>query len=245
MHCVKKIVTHSHTKSNRWLGLQHDIARYGRSRWAKFLMEENGTVRLGDWPINPVKAAEMIDKLSCKDSKQNPMGEQTKGKGKDKQKEGETTEEKDLALAKAFAANADFAMAKALQAQEDGDEIGKLTLMDGMPQYEAAEAECTELRRRKDEYMYKKWATLDKLMLVTEKGYIGLCPESSRKGDQIWYIEDAAVLFVLRPHNGGGAEGDDETFELMGEAFVHGLMSGELLGDQNRFRGEVEPVALS
>ena len=249
MHYVKKIVTHSHTKSDRWLGLQHDIARYSRSRWAKFLKEENGIVRLGDWPIDPVEAAEIIDKLSCKDNKQNPMGEQTKGKGKDKQKEGETTEEKDLALAKAFAANDDFAMAKALQAQEDGDEIGTLTLMDGMPQYEAAEAECTELRRKKDEYSYKKWATLDKLMLVTEKRYIGLCPESSRKGDQIWYIEDAAVIFVLRPYNGGGAEGDlydvdDETFELMGEAFVHGLMGGELLGDNNRFRGEVKPVAL-
>jgi hypothetical protein len=118
------------------------------------LKEENGIVRLGDWPIDPVEAAEIIDKLSCKDNKQNPMGEQTKGKGKDKQKERETTEEKDLALAKAFAANDDFAMAKALQAQEDGDEIGTLTLMDGMPQYEAAEAECTELRRKKDEYSY-------------------------------------------------------------------------------------------
>ena len=30
----------------------------------------------------------------------------------------------------------------------------------------------------------------------------------------------------------------------MGEAFVHGLMGGELLGDKNKFRGEVEPVAL-
>jgi len=249
MHCVKKIVTHTHTKFDRWLGLQHDIARYSRSEWAQFLTDENGNVRLGDWPIDPVEAAEMIDKLSCKDNKQNPMGEQEKGQGKDKQKEEKTTEEKDLTLAKAFAANDDFAIAKALQAQEDGDEIEMLTLMDGIPQPDIAEAECTELTRKKREYSHQQWATLDRLMLVTEKGYIGLCPESSRKGDQIWYIEDAAVLFVLRPRNEGGAEGDlydadDETFELMGEAFVHGLMGGELLGDKNKFRGEVEPVAL-
>lgn len=128
MHCVKKIVTHTQTKSDRWLGLQHDIAHSGRSTWAEYLTDENGTIGLGDWPIDPVEAAEMIDKLSCKDNQQNPIGEQGEGKGKDKQKEGKTTEETDLTLAKAFAANDDFAIAKALQAQEDGDELNCLPL---------------------------------------------------------------------------------------------------------------------
>ncbi len=243
--CIRKIVTHNHCNSHRWFRLQDDIPRFHRVQWAKLLKEkENGTVRIGDWPKDPVEAANVMGEISSNDNKQKQIEDQEKWKGKNKQ------EDKDLALAEAFAATDDFAIAEALQAQEDGDEIEKFIIMDDMPNPNTAEAEWTELMRQKDEYEHQATATIYKLMFVSKNGrYIGMCPESSREGDQIWYIEDAAVLFVLRPRSEVGVGEDlyevgDETFELVGEAFVHGLMGGELLRDNNKFRCKTKLVAL-
>jgi hypothetical protein len=263
MDCVKKIVTHTQGKSRRWFRLQDDIARYARAQWAKLVGEENGTVRFGDWPDDPAEAAKMMEKLSREDEKQEIEPGQEWSMGTEENRGEESRESKDLALAKALSENDDFAIAKALQDEEgEGEEDeegenGRFVLMDNMPEADVAEAEWAELSRKKDEYSQQTWATINRLMFVSKhQGYIGLCPQSSRAGDQIWYIEDAAVLFVLRPRarddgpaHGGGMRGDvygvgDETFELVGEAFVHGLMGGELLGEENRYRGKVRPVAL-
>jgi hypothetical protein len=264
MDCVKKIVTYTQGKSRKWFCLQDDIARYGRAQWAKFVREENGTVRFGGWPDDPKEAAKMMEELSRGDEKQENEQRQERGMGKEENRGEESRESKDLALAKALSENDDFAIAKALQDEEgEGEEDeegenGRFVLMDNMPEADVAEAEWAELSRKKDEYSQQTWATINRLMFVSKhQGYIGMCPQSSRAGDQIWYIEDAAVLFVLRPRarddgpaHGGGMGGDvygvgDETFELVGEAFVHGLMGGELLGEENRYRGKVRPVALS
>ena len=57
----------------------------------------------------------------------------------------------------------------------------------------------------------------------TSKGYIGLGPIASQKGDIIALLAGAQVPFVLRP-DGSGA------FSLVGEAYVHGIMDGEAAG---------------
>ena len=77
---------------------------------------------------------------------------------------------------------------------------------------------------------------------------LGIGPESMRGGDEVWLLKGGSVLYILRPllteprgtlqvldctganttilniRKGGS------TYELVGEAFIHGLMDGELLG---------------
>ncbi|KAF9888067.1 hypothetical protein FE257_009332 [Aspergillus nanangensis] len=61
-------------------------------------------------------------------------------------------------------------------------------------------------------------------LFVTEKRYMGLGPSSMVEGDQLWVFPGAGAVFVMRP-----ADGANE-FHLVGEAYLHGGMEGELLG---------------
>lgn len=60
----------------------------------------------------------------------------------------------------------------------------------------------------------------------TAKGYIGLGPLRICEGDSIWILPGADVPFVFRPTGHG-------SFTVIGEAYVHGVMSGELCKKQN------------
>ncbi|KAH7410531.1 heterokaryon incompatibility protein-domain-containing protein [Cadophora sp. MPI-SDFR-AT-0126] len=57
--------------------------------------------------------------------------------------------------------------------------------------------------------------------VITEKGYVGLGPWISKPGDVCCLIPGSRVPFVLR-------EGGDARFRLVGEAYLHGLMRGEV-----------------
>jgi hypothetical protein len=57
---------------------------------------------------------------------------------------------------------------------------------------------------------------------TTEKGYFGLAPVDSRVGDVVCIFMGAQVPFVIR------SCGSD--YQLVGEAYVHGVMKGEVLG---------------
>lgn len=59
--------------------------------------------------------------------------------------------------------------------------------------------------------------------LRSKKGYIGLGPLGVLEGDSIWILPGADVPFVLRPAK-------DSMFIVIGEAYVHGIMDGELVG---------------
>ncbi|KAF6819635.1 heterokaryon incompatibility protein [Colletotrichum musicola] len=52
------------------------------------------------------------------------------------------------------------------------------------------------------------------------RGYLGLGPLATAAGDSVWVIPGADAPFILRPKEGGG-------FLVVGEAYVHGIMSGE------------------
>ena len=56
-------------------------------------------------------------------------------------------------------------------------------------------------------------------MVRTSKGYIGLVPSTTQPGDCVWLLEGGNVPFILRE------EGRD--MRLVGEAYVHGIMTGE------------------
>lgn len=54
----------------------------------------------------------------------------------------------------------------------------------------------------------------------SERGYIGLGPVGTCRGDSIWILPGADVPFVLRPAGDGN-------FSVVGEAYVHKIMDGE------------------
>ena len=61
-----------------------------------------------------------------------------------------------------------------------------------------------------------------KSLCRTSRGYLGLFPYSAEVGDEAWLFKGARVFHLLRS---SGAE----TYELMGESYIHGLMQGEAL----------------
>jgi hypothetical protein len=62
---------------------------------------------------------------------------------------------------------------------------------------------------------------------ITQKGYFALVPRGTRKGDVVVVFEKACVPFVVR--NSLSKEGGARGYELLGEAYVHGIMRGEVM----------------
>ncbi|KAK1010737.1 hypothetical protein B0A54_01176 [Friedmanniomyces endolithicus] len=59
-------------------------------------------------------------------------------------------------------------------------------------------------------------------MFASSTGYLGLVPHGTREGDVVFVVRGADVPYVLRQYEGG--------YELIGEAYVQGIMEGEGLG---------------
>jgi hypothetical protein len=83
-------------------------------------------------------------------------------------------------------------------------------------------------------YSYKAlimraWA--GRRVCITKKGYLGLVPDYSEKGDIIAVVVGAQTPFVLRPAD-QAAEGNK--YRLVGECYIHGIMDGEALADISR-----------
>lgn len=65
----------------------------------------------------------------------------------------------------------------------------------------------------------------------TEKGYLGLVPDSVESGDTVWLLEGACVSHVLRKFKKGSGTDSVERWEVMGEACVHDIMEGQVWND--------------
>lgn len=61
-------------------------------------------------------------------------------------------------------------------------------------------------------------------LCVTSKGYVAMVPASSVVGDSIFALIGGQVLYVLRPESIRRHE-----YRYVGEAYVHGLMDGEVM----------------
>lgn len=59
---------------------------------------------------------------------------------------------------------------------------------------------------------------------LSGRGYVGLVPKHALPGDQLAIVEGASVPYVFRERKGG-----KHGWELIGEAYVDGLMDGEVL----------------
>jgi hypothetical protein len=66
--------------------------------------------------------------------------------------------------------------------------------------------------------------TRGRVLFASGIGYIGLAPHGTREGDLLFVPMGADVPYVLRPLE------DDDGYELLGEAYVQGIMNGEMVG---------------
>ncbi|KAF2826022.1 HET-domain-containing protein [Ophiobolus disseminans] len=62
----------------------------------------------------------------------------------------------------------------------------------------------------------------------TGKGYLALVPDSAEVGDAMWLLKGGSVPFVLRQASAQNDEKTLRTWEVVGEAYVHGAMNGEI-----------------
>lgn len=67
----------------------------------------------------------------------------------------------------------------------------------------------------------------DRVAFSTETGYIGLGHPDTVIGDELHLIQGSDTPFILRKSDG--------RYELVGEAYVHGIMDGELVDDTTEF----------
>jgi len=63
-------------------------------------------------------------------------------------------------------------------------------------------------------------------LFVTRRGYIGLGPWNAQVEDAVCVLKGGKTPFLLRGKEG---EKDEGVYELVGEAYVHGLMGGEFM----------------
>jgi len=66
-------------------------------------------------------------------------------------------------------------------------------------------------------------------MFRTKTNLLGMGPLSTQEGDEVWVLMGAKVPFVLRPVDNGKAP---KRYKLVGEAYVHGYMDGEILSEK-------------
>jgi hypothetical protein len=74
------------------------------------------------------------------------------------------------------------------------------------------------------------WRNLQsrKPVLVSDNGLLGVGPEIATEGDELWVLAGARVPFVLRTGKEKGV------YTLVGEAYVHGIMHGEALREEEK-----------
>jgi hypothetical protein len=61
-------------------------------------------------------------------------------------------------------------------------------------------------------------------LFSTHQGLLGLGPQHLRDGDEVWLMKEADVPIILRRL-------DEEHYEVVSEAYVHGIMHGELVAN--------------
>lgn len=67
-------------------------------------------------------------------------------------------------------------------------------------------------------------ACSNRALFVTAKGYVGLAPWNARKGDVVTILLGGKTPYLLRRQSP-----DASLFTLVGEAYVHGVMEGEVM----------------
>jgi hypothetical protein len=64
-----------------------------------------------------------------------------------------------------------------------------------------------------------------RVFFKTKKGYLGLGPGEVQKGDHVVMLFGGSIPFILSQHQ--------DSYHLVGECYVGGIMNGEVLRDIN------------
>jgi hypothetical protein len=78
---------------------------------------------------------------------------------------------------------------------------------------------------------------LSRRFSITKKGHFGLAPKAAKKGDKVVVLLGADVPFIMRKV--------DETFQVVGEAYIDGIMHGEAVKQVHLGMNEVQDLVLS
>jgi hypothetical protein len=70
-------------------------------------------------------------------------------------------------------------------------------------------------------FMSRVRHTYHRRLFITTQKWFGLGPENLQPNDEVWLLKHAKVPFILRPYG--------DQYQLVGEAYVHGIMFGELV----------------
>ena len=76
--------------------------------------------------------------------------------------------------------------------------------------------------------MQKDRVGLDRKLITTEGGYVGLALETVEQGDAVAVLLGCSMPIVLRKVV--EAEDGDVRWRVIGECYVHGIMRGEAMG---------------
>lgn len=77
--------------------------------------------------------------------------------------------------------------------------------------------------------------TLCRLLFRTSENKLGLGPKSTKEGDEVWLLAGTKVPYILRPVG-------DKFYEFVGEAFLHGIMDGEVFRERGSERQTITLV---
>lgn len=84
---------------------------------------------------------------------------------------------------------------------------------------------------------YDEQIARERTIIVTDNGYVGIGPFNTSKGDRVVLAKGSKVPLVLRRRTTEAAE---ELCELVGDAYLHGIMQGEAFDET-----KCSPVALA
>jgi hypothetical protein len=69
---------------------------------------------------------------------------------------------------------------------------------------------------------------------ITKTGYIGIGPPNTQSGDQVWVLYGGQVPFILRRSNLCSIKTESRGMQLIGDAYVHGIMDGEAVPEDHQ-----------
>ncbi|KAJ0109503.1 heterokaryon incompatibility protein-domain-containing protein [Diaporthe amygdali] len=73
-----------------------------------------------------------------------------------------------------------------------------------------------------EDEVFRFMKNTDRRLFQSTQGYLGIMPTAAQTGDEIFFVPGSTVPFVFRKTKQSGE------YELVGEAYVHGIMYGEL-----------------
>jgi hypothetical protein len=116
-------------------------------------------------------------------------------------------------------------------------------IMEEFPVRRATEADrkkynaFRQTESQNDIYLSLRDMVVNQSFFITSNGYLGLGPPTIQEGDEVWVLFGGQVPFILRPKTVEGVSSGnvrDIEHEFVGDAYVHGIMNGEvetLFGD--------------